>query len=149
MYLPVLADNAREVGPKPETGKVRAAETVLVAEDEDLVRSVLVRILTKAGYQVLPAENGAAALKLCREHDEIALAILDVVMPDLSGPQVYEQIQKFRPGLPALFCSGYNDASRAGHQLPDGATLISKPFDLEDLLRHVRIALKRASHHGA
>ncbi|MEO6776267.1 MAG: PAS domain S-box protein [Kofleriaceae bacterium] len=140
LYLPVVVRDAGH-GPNPSAGKDRGVETVLVAEDELLVRNVLVRILERAGYRVLAAAGGAAAIKLCHEHDEINLAVLDVVMPDFNGPEVYERIQKIRPGLPSLFCSGYSDASRAGHRLPEGATLISKPFNVEAFLVSVRKAL--------
>ncbi|MEP6862439.1 MAG: PAS domain S-box protein [Deltaproteobacteria bacterium] len=143
LYLPVVARDPRH-GANPSAVRDRGGETVLVAEDEVLVRNVLVRLLEREGYRVLAAAGGAAAIKLCHEHAEINLAVLDVVMPDFNGPEVYARIQKIRPGLPTLFCSGYSDTSRAGHRLPEGATLIAKPFDVDAFLVSVRKALDQA-----
>ena len=144
IYLPVTLRLATAVGsklePQPEKGRM---ETILIAEDEPLVRSVLVRVFERAGYQVIAAANGSEAIKLCREH-AIDLALLDVVMPDFSGPQVYEHIQKLRPNLPTLFASGYSDTSRVSHRIPDDMTVLAKPFEVNEVLAKVRELLDQA-----
>jgi nitrogen-specific signal transduction histidine kinase len=139
LYLPVAERLATAVGSKVDALRSTVGtETVLLAEDEPLVRSVLTRALERAGYRVLAAANGSEALKLCREHDDIALALLDVVMPDCSGPEVYARIQEFRPGLRTLFASGYSDTARSTHDIPVGSTVLSKPFEIELVLARVR-----------
>lgn len=140
LYLPAtlrLATIANgEVEPIPSRGKL---ETILIAEDEQLVREVLVRAFERAGYRVMAAANGADAIKLCREHaDAIDLAFLDIVMPDFSGPEVYEHLQQLRPEIPTLFASGYSDTSRLAYRVPAAAPVFAKPFKLDELLAKVR-----------
>jgi len=141
LYLPVSHRHPGDVEPAFDSATKSGFETILLAEDEVAVRSLLVRALVGAGYRVLAAAGGAEAIQLYLENDSIALVILDVVMPDFSGPQVYERIQKVRPGVPVLFCSGYSDVARVGHQLPTGAPLLSKPVNLDTFLANVRLIL--------
>jgi CheY-like chemotaxis protein len=108
---------------------------VLIAEDERLVRNVLVRMFERAGYRVLAAANGREAVTLLEQHrDEVRLAVLDVVMPELSGPQAYERLVALRPDLPALFISGYADDTRAATRIPPGVRLLEKPVSADVLL---------------
>jgi FixJ family two-component response regulator len=72
-----------------------------------------------------------------------ALAILDVVMPELSGPEAYARLLELRPDLPVLFSSGYADGTHLRTQIPSGLTLLAKPFRGRELLEHVRSALAR------
>jgi PAS domain S-box-containing protein len=121
----------------------RGGETILVAEDESAVRDVTRRILEAAGYRVLVADGGAAALATCRDHaGEIQLLLSDVVMPEMGGPECAASAQRTRPGLRVLFMSGYADDAIA-HQgaLPPGIPLLGKPFDGAELTRMVREAL--------
>jgi len=139
LYLPAalrLATTAADQRePTPSKGRM---ETILIAEDEQLVRDVLVRAFERAGYHVIAAANGSEAIELCREHDQIDLALLDIVMPDLSGPQVNDHLQKVRPGLPTLFASGYSDTTRLTHRVPETAIVFAKPFRIEEVLAKVR-----------
>ncbi|MBL9020261.1 MAG: PAS domain S-box protein [Myxococcales bacterium] len=143
LYLRATKHAGQAVESAHPASRLFAKETILIAEDEELVRNVLIRAFEHAGYHVIAAANGSEALRLCREHDKIDLAVLDVVMPDLSGPEVYEHVQKLRPGLPALFCSGYSDTTRITHRIPETATVLGKPFDLETLLTTVRKCLEK------
>jgi PAS domain S-box-containing protein len=112
-------------------------ETILVAEDEQLVRRPLIQLLERAGYRTLAAVNGLEAIRLLREHPTVDLVMLDVVMPELGGPQAWAQMQQIRPDLHVIFTSGYAD-DRYRELLPDNADLLEKPFRTMELLRVVR-----------
>jgi CheY-like chemotaxis protein len=145
VYLP-----AAPLAPTPAAGSSeplrasggRGGDTVLIAEDEELVRNVLVRMFQRAGYRVLAAINGRDAVTLLEQHrDEVRLAVLDVVMPELSGPEAYERLVALRPDLPALFISGYADDSRAATRIPPGVRLLEKPVSADVLLGAVAALL--------
>src|SRR5947207_1504074 len=88
--------------------------TVLVADDEEIVLNFVSLVLRKAGFPVIAALGGTQALELVRNSREpILLAVLDMVMPDLNGPEVFFQLREIYPGIRALFMSGYN-APQAG-----------------------------------
>jgi PAS domain S-box-containing protein len=141
VYLPAHARAVETVGNKLEPLPPRGRETILLVEDEDQVRSAVVQILKRGGYDTIAASNGLDAIALLRERTEpIHLVFLDVVMPGLGGPETWEQISAIRPGMRVLFTSGYTD-DRYGQRLPPGAELLEKPFRAEDLLRRVRKVL--------
>ncbi|HJQ10582.1 MAG TPA: response regulator [Gemmatimonadaceae bacterium] len=121
---------------EPEKG------TILLVDDEQAVRSIVLRILKRAHYRVLEAENGEAALKLADEHQgRIDLVITDMFMPGLRGPEVVQRLAPKRPGLRALFMSGYADQdARTG--VPAGANFLNKPFAGRELAAAVEAALK-------
>jgi PAS domain S-box-containing protein len=121
-------------------------ETILIAEDEELVRKPVVLLLEAAGYRVLAARNGADALRLLRELDEpVHLALLDMVMPELDGPETWVQMQQLRPHMCVLFASGYAEG-RHLERLPPDAEVVQKPFRASELLTRVRRKLdERAS----
>jgi two-component system cell cycle sensor histidine kinase/response regulator CckA len=118
---------------------------ILVAEDEDLVRAQVERVLRRAGYTVLQANNGARAVELFRSHQaEIELVVLDVVMPELDGWRAYLLMEALKPALKVLFTTGY-----AANVLPPdfaarGARVLSKPYKPERLLMQVRELLDAA-----
>lgn len=112
--------------------------TILFAEDEEVVRNLCTTLLEKSGYKVLTAKNGEKAIDLFHEHkDEISFAVLDVIMPRMSGPEVCKIIRADRPELPVLFATGYsfnlleNDIPHAGCEI------ISKPFSPRKLLKTI------------
>lgn len=145
VYLPAHARAVESVGNKLESLPPRGRETILLAEDEDQVRSAVVQILKRGGYETIAAANGIDAIALLRERTEpIHLVFLDVVMPGLGGPETWEQISALRPGLRVLFTSGYAD-DRYRQRLPPGAELLEKPFRAEELLRRVRKVLDEGS----
>jgi CheY-like chemotaxis protein len=117
-------------------------ETILLVDDEDSVRAIVVKILRRAKYNVLEAENGDAAVRIAEAHQgKIDLVITDMYMPGLRGREVVQRIAPTRPGLRALFISGYADQdSRTG--VPDGANFLSKPFSGQELTAAVESALK-------
>ncbi|HQH26116.1 MAG TPA: ATP-binding protein, partial [Oligoflexia bacterium] len=116
------------------------SETILLAEDEELVRDLGERILTDAGYKLITAKDGEEAILLVETHaQEISLAIIDVVMPKKSGRQVAEAIRKCSPCMPILFATGYSmGAVNAEDLIATGAKMIEKPYSRQDLLLLVR-----------
>ncbi|HOZ45291.1 MAG TPA: PAS domain S-box protein [Candidatus Hydrogenedentes bacterium] len=129
----------KEERPKPKGG----SETILLAEDEEMVRRMTERILTGAGYRVIASSDGEEAIAVFDAHrDEVALAILDVVMPKKSGRHVHNHIKSVAPHVPILFCSGYSDnAVHTQFILDSGIEFIPKPFRPNALLDRVRLIL--------
>ena len=117
-------------------------ETILLVDDEEAVRAIVLRILRRAGYNVLEAENGASALTIAEAHPgRIDLLVTDMFMPGLRGPEVAAKLALTRTGLRVLFMSGYAEQdARTG--VPAGANFLNKPFSGADLARTVEAALK-------
>jgi PAS domain S-box-containing protein len=143
IHLRLVDAPARATVAEPVAEPRGGTETVLIAEDNAAVRSLVSSVLRKAGYRVLLACDGEEALRVHQEHaDEIALCLLDVVMPNVGGPEALREIRTRRPGARAIFMSGYapelvGDGPTAG----DAAVLLLKPFTPRELLRRVREAL--------
>lgn len=105
------------------------AITVLVAEDHDLVRESLEMMLTDLGYSVLSAASGQGALAVCRESSAtIDVLLVDVVMPDMSGPDVANKAREIVPNLKYIFMSGYPGAVLEDHGVGAAETYLVKPF---------------------
>ncbi|AMV73422.1 hypothetical protein JCM30471_18370 [Desulfuromonas carbonis] len=121
------------------------SETILVADDDTLLRSLATEVLTQFGYRVLAATDGEEALELFRSHrQEIDLAILDVVMPKLNGKAVRDEMLRLVPDLRVLFISGYTADIIHRHGVVDPELdFIQKPMRPHDLLRKVREVLDR------
>jgi PAS domain S-box-containing protein len=120
-------------------------ETILIAEDDVTVRSLVKEILEKYGYTVIVAVDGEDAVNRFAEHrDSIKLLVLDVIMPKKNGREVYDEIRKVRPDVQVLFSSGYTAdiLSRKGF-LKEDRQFISKPISSMDLLRRVREKLDK------
>jgi PAS domain S-box-containing protein len=115
-------------------------ETVLVVEDESVVRSLTSRVLQAAGYKIYQAPNGAVALEFLRAHpDEVDLVLTDIVMPRMTGHELEASIREQWPGLPVLFMSGYvGGQSVEGESTVAGVPLIKKPFTPRALEAAVR-----------
>ncbi len=119
--------------------------TILLAEDDPMVREIAVELLQKAGYTVLVASDGDSARFLFNEHvNEVDLVILDVVMPRASGRVVADHIKGLRPELPILFCSGYApELANFAPYLSEELDLLQKPYQPQELLERVRLTLGR------
>ena len=119
------------------------SETVLIVEDEPVVRHLAVRYLAEHGYQVLQAADGPEALEISRAHEgDVHLLVTDVVMPQMNGRELAERLAAERPGLRVLYVSGYTDHAVVRHGvLEEGIAFLSKPFDLGQLARTVREVL--------
>ena len=115
-------------------------ETLLVAEDDETVKSFLARILERAGYRVITAEDGeSAVLKFKENKEEVALVLTDVVMPKKNGEKIFEEIRSLRPGMKMIFISGYSSEIIQKEFVKEmGVEFLMKPFLKSDLLRKVR-----------
>ncbi len=142
VYLPrVEAESAQQsMAERPVAG---GTETILLAEDDETVRRLSSAILQTAGYNVLTATDGEEALRVFAERlDDVDLVVLDVMMPKLGGRAVLERMRESRPGLRAVFASGYSmSAIPPGLVLGEDVPLVQKPATRNDLLRAVRKAL--------
>jgi len=135
--------------PRPSEG--RGHETVLVVEDHDMVREMVVQALESQGYVVLTAASGPAALELVeRLEGELHLLVADVVMPRMSGLELAAKLLEARPTLPVLYMSGYSEqlASAPNRASANGA-LLQKPFTSSELVNKVRDVLDRAPRGAA
>lgn len=132
--------------PAPEPQIERGSETVLVAEDEDQVRSLTRAMLSRHGYQVLAASSGAEALQIARDHSEpIHLLLTDMVMPGMDGMALAQQIRQLRPDIRVVYMSGYTDASATSEGMfTHEMEYIEKPFTSTALQRKLREALRGA-----
>jgi PAS domain S-box-containing protein len=147
IYLPLAGPSAAVVAEKSDGPVPTGTETILVAEDNDMLLKLTKHFLEFAGYTVLTAVDGEEALRVFEEHgDHIDLGLLDVMMPKLSGRAVYERVRETRPDMPFLFASGYSmNALHTNFVLDEGLQLVQKPFRREDLLRKVREVLDKGS----
>jgi two-component system cell cycle sensor histidine kinase/response regulator CckA len=118
-------------------------EMLLVAEDHDGLRQLAQETLTNLGYQVVLAGDGEQAVQEFQAHrDQIDLVILDVVLPKLSGPEVYARICRERADLPAIFATGYSPDFALLHKVQQqGLPVLQKPYSPRDLARKVRETL--------
>jgi len=132
-------------GSSPEETVPGGSETLLVAEDQDQVRTLSCRVLRGRGYRVLEAPDGETALEIASTFPErIDLLVTDVVMPGMDGRELHQRLLAFHPGLGVLFMSGYPSAVILHHGvLEEGVDFISKPFSLEAFVRKVREVLDR------
>jgi PAS domain S-box-containing protein len=114
-------------------------ETVLVVEDEPVVRAVILEMLDEQGYRTLEAVDGPSGLRILQGNEEVDLLVTDVGLPGINGRQLADQAREIRPGLKVLFITGYAEsvAITDGFLLP-GMEMITKPFDLDNLSRRVR-----------
>ncbi len=129
-------------GPRADSPR-GAGETVLLVEDETVIRSLVRNVLSSNGYAVLEAEDGERALDLFRARSaDINLVITDVVLPGAGGRDIVERMHADRPGVPALFMSGYTRDVIDNHgALSPGLAFLQKPFSPDALLRKVREVL--------
>ena len=145
IYLPCASpteDTRAEPAPG-RGGEARGSETILLVEDEADVRELTREILEMAGYTVLEAARGDEALRLCRDSARpINLLLTDVVMPQMSGPELARKMLALRPGTKVVYMSGYTDDALGHHGVLDpDIILLPKPFTPEALMQHLRLAL--------
>jgi PAS domain S-box-containing protein len=144
IYLPRLDAGAEGYRQTPEPAEgLGGTETILLAEDDKMVRAMTRLILSDHGYRVLAAANGAAALSICERTEEpIHLLLTDVVMPGMSGRELADRLARLRPEMKVLFMSGYTDDAIIHHGvLDEGVNFLQKPFAPDALTRKVREVL--------
>jgi two-component system, cell cycle sensor histidine kinase and response regulator CckA len=150
VYLPRVEGEPVAEGPKrpavPEEAPARGTETVLLVEDEEMVRRMTREVLEGAGYQVLEAASGFDALRVSSGHrGRLDLLLTDVVMPGMSGRELAERLAPVRPGMRVLYMSGHTDDAIFHHGVTQAATgFLQKPFTPETLERRVRELLGHA-----
>jgi PAS domain S-box-containing protein len=149
VYLPVVESPIREKKERKPQTPLKGKETVLIAEDDIAVRTLMKDILESYGYTVMEATDGEDAIRVFKEYkDEIQLILMDVVMPKMNGKAAYDEAERIKPGIKALFTSGY--AADIIHQkgiIEKTYNFITKPVLPDDLLRKVREVLDTPSSH--
>jgi two-component system, cell cycle sensor histidine kinase and response regulator CckA len=141
VYLPAAGKEEERVSlPVAAAAPRGLGETVVLAEDEDGLRTLLGRVLSGSGYQVVAGRNGAEALEAARlRGGRVDLLLADLVMPRMSGAELAEALARQQPGLKVLFMTGHTDDGLVQERLVDGdVELIHKPFTSEALLGHLR-----------
>ena len=143
VYLPRVGDPGTTAPPEVVRETPRGSETILLVEDEEGVRDLAQEILEASGYRVLVARHPAEAVPLVASHAEtIHLLVTDVVMPQISGPELADLIKALHPDIHVLYMSGYADNAIAQHGvLKEGVAFLQKPFMPDALVRKVREAL--------
>jgi two-component system, cell cycle sensor histidine kinase and response regulator CckA len=141
VYLPVKHVGAEQLGPD-RTGAPRQdiPQTILLVEDEDMLRELGVSILESEGFRVLPAKDGVEAVALFETHsDEIGLVVCDLGLPRLGGREAFLKMKESRPGVRAIVASGYLEPTIRSEMLKAGVIdTIQKPYDFNDLLAKIR-----------
>jgi PAS domain S-box-containing protein len=150
VYLPAEpTEGSQDVAPV-DGPRLGGSETLLVVEDEDVLRSLMCEVLTAQGYHVLQAASGDQALDLCIHgglHPD--LLVTDVVMPGMNGRELAERLKDELPGLPVLFLSGYTEDAIVHHGvLEQGVNFLAKPFSPQALAGRVRDVLDKQGSVG-
>jgi PAS domain S-box-containing protein len=140
LYLPRhRGDIAAAHAPAARAADLATGETVLVVEDEPVVRGVILEMLQGQGYRTLSAVDGPSGLAMLRGDARIDLLVTDVGLPGMNGRQLADQARETRPSLKVLFITGYAESvAMADGFLQPGMDMITKPFDLEHLAGRVR-----------
>ncbi len=145
IYLPCTKDAGIEES--EEIQDMRGAGTILIIDDEDDIRDLSVDMLEPLGYKVLLAENGSKGINMLREHKEdVSLVILDMIMPKMSGNEVFQALRTIKPDLKVLLCSGYSHEGFAGIDklLENGAAgFVQKPFTLKVITESIKKILDK------
>jgi len=143
IYFPALVSDEEPekkiARPMPQGG----SETILLVDDEDMIRDLCSRILTKAGYNVITAFNGKEALELYRERrGKISLVILDLIMPEMGGKQCLQELLQIDASVRVIIASGYSARGPTKDALAAGARgFVNKPYDIRQVLEVVRSVL--------
>jgi PAS domain S-box-containing protein len=148
LHVPRMKSAVGEPRPAPPAPAARRRGTILIVEDDEMVRNLTRSMLGGLGYEVLAAATPKAALSLCADlRNRIDLLVSDVVMPEMKGPELADRIRAARPGLAVLFMSGYTSSVvvRPGGD-DEGIDFIQKPFTRAELAQSVERALLGAAH---
>ena len=143
IYLPALAEATTDVEQPAAVAEPGGKETILVVEDQEEVRRLVVAALKAYGYRVIEAADAGAALLICeQESARIHLVLTDVVMPHMNGRELVTRLRKLRPEIKVLYMSGYADNAILQHGVLDAGTdFIEKPFTPEELAGRIRAVL--------
>ncbi len=134
MFWPSTKESAVSESPNDKSGnKTGSGETILFVEDNESIRDILGRYLSKYGYNIIIAENGKDALNKLESIEKVDLIITDVIMPEMGGYEFIDIVKKKLPNIKVIFTSGYVDSS--GKQ--NGYSLIKKPYSLDTISRKI------------
>jgi two-component system cell cycle sensor histidine kinase/response regulator CckA len=145
IYLPVhhaTEDELRGPDTKEETREWSGGGRILLVEDEDMVRAVAERALTRAGYTVVTAADGDEGVEAVRENPDFDLIVSDVVMPSMDGPAMAREIRQMVPKMPVLFMSGYAEEQLRREIDIEGMHFIPKPFSVQQIAAKVGEVLR-------
>jgi len=144
IYLPRVDQALEDMSTQPQSvGSLNGSENILIVEDDPEVRRLVCEILRSKGYQVLESTRGDEAIRIAGNFSgPLPLMIADVILPEMSGPDVVRKVKETRPGIRTIFISGYTDEAVLRHgMLEPGTAFLSKPFVPEDLARKVKEVL--------
>ncbi len=145
IYLPQAEGITQIVDPAAtvEPASIYGTETVLVVEDEEMVRELACETLEAYGYSIIEAKSPTDSLQLAANYKApIHLLLTDVIMPEMNGGELYKKLTIIRPDIKVLYMSGYTDNVIVHHGvLDEGVHFLQKPFTIHDLTRKVRIVL--------
>ncbi len=135
--------SSKEEPAKSSTENLMGTETILIVEDEEYIRNLILKFLTPYGYKILDAPNAGEALLICEKiRDPIHLMVTDVILPHIDGQQLYRRLNRIIPSMKVLFISGYpKKILLEKGLLEEKDPFLQKPFDLEGFLRKVRSIL--------
>ncbi len=144
IFLPAT-ENGVEEGAESDARLIKGSGTLLIVDDEELVLDVGVNILAKLGYTVLKARNGTEAVNIFEANkSKIKMVILDIIMPDMGGGEVYDKIKAINPQVKVLLSSGYSVDGQAIELLERGCDgFMQKPFTMEELSGKITQILKK------
>ena len=144
VWLPAVTAASAAAVVEERAEQVGGSETLLVVEDQEDLRNLVVRYLVSLGYEVLEARDGGEGLRRLEQYgDAIALVFTDLVMPTLNGREMYERGRGFAPQAAFVFSSGYHDAAvREGLVDRPGVSFVAKPFQIESLAATIRTQLQ-------
>jgi two-component system, cell cycle sensor histidine kinase and response regulator CckA len=143
--LPPPGSGSRAAAPYREG----AGRTILLVEDNRMIREMAGDLLVSFGYRVLSAETPSQALDLAAAPEQhIDLLATDVIMPQMSGPDLYQRLLPQHPGLPVLYISGYSSSVVPHHGTPQEAFFLAKPFTLEQFMLRIALILGHAAANG-
>ena len=150
VYLPVSTKKQATTPSQRPRGLKTAArgERILVVDDDDALRRAACRMLVKAGYEPLEARSGSEAISLCSQHDDVALVLTDMVMPNMTGVELTEQLATRMPKIRVVYMTGYAVPDTPGGARGAGHRIVPKPFRERRLLKVVHDALHDDSPSG-
>ena len=142
IYLPATDSAAIEENGRPEA-VLKGSETILLIDDEEMVLNVSREILQALGYKVIASKNGREAVDMYRSRvNEIDLVVVDMIMPDMSGLEVFKELKSINPGIIVILSSGYSINGAAAKIMEQGCNgFIQKPFDLQQISHKIREVL--------
>jgi len=140
IYLLAMGTETKELSPTDEVELSGGTETILLVDDDEIIRDLTKRILEQRGYTALTAANGKEALNLYKkERKSISLVILDLVMPEMGGKECFKELLKIDPQVKVLISSGYASGGSHRQAIELGAVgFVRKPYDIRQMLQVIR-----------